>query len=226
MKKFDLHLHTDYYSSCSAISPEELIRQTVTLKLDGIAFTEHGIRWPDDRFDALRRLAEPHELILIDAQEVQTYSPKNGREGEYLVFGVKKSLGSDFSAQELVDRVHGEGGILVAAHPYKWSRFGKDRYYGAGDRIYELELDGIELYHPDHDEEALSKVRLAMEKLDLPGTGGSDAHQVHEIGMCLTLFENEVKNEEDLIREIRSGRIQGIENPEFNKNYLDIDKYK
>ena len=226
MKKFDLHLHTDYYSSCSAISPEELIRQTVTLKLDGIAFTEHGIRWPDDRFDALRRLAEPHELILIDAQEVQTYSPKNGREGEYLVFGVKKSLGSDFSAQELVDRVHGEGGILVAAHPYKWSRFGKDRYYGAGDRIYELELDGIELYHPDHDEEALSKVRLAMEKLGLPGTGGSDAHQVHEIGMCLTLFENEVKNEEDLIREIRSGRIQGIENPEFNKNYLDIDKYK
>jgi hypothetical protein len=54
-----------------------------------------------------------------------------------------------------------------------------------------------------------------MERLSLPGTGGSDAHQVHEIGMCLTLFENEVTNEEELIREIRAGRIRGIENQKF-----------
>jgi predicted metal-dependent phosphoesterase TrpH len=215
MMLFDLHLHTDYYSSCSAISPEELIRQAVAMKLDGIAVTEHGIRWPDDKFDHLRKLAEPHELVLIDAQEVQTYSPKNGSEGEYLVFGMKKSLGSDSSAKALAERVHGEGGILIAAHPYKWSRFGKDRYYGAGDRIYELQLDGIELFHPDHDEEAIAKVRQAMEKLGLPGTGGSDAHQVHEIGACLTLFENEVRNEKDLIQEIRAGRIQAAENPKF-----------
>ena len=217
MMLFDLHLHTDYYSSCSAISPEELIRQAVALKLDGVAVTEHGIRWPDDKFDHLLKLAEPHELVLIDAQEVQTYSPENGMEGEFLVFGVKKSLGSDFSAKALVERVHGEGGILIAAHPYKWSRFGTDRYYGAGDRIYELELDGIELFHPDHDEEAITKVRQATEKLGLPGTGGSDAHQVHEIGACLTLFENEVRNEEDFIREIRGGRIQAVENPMFKR---------
>jgi hypothetical protein len=219
---FDVHLHTDFYSSCSAISPEELIRQAAALKLDGIAVTEHGIRWPDDKFDFVRRLAEPHGLILIDAQEVQTYSPKNGMEGEFLVFGVKKSLGSDFSARALVERVHGEGGILIAAHPYKWSRFGRDRYYGAGDRIYELALDGIELFHPDHDEEAVTKVRRAMENLGLPGTGGSDAHQVHEIGACLTVFENEVRNEEDFIREIRAGRIQAMENPNFKR--ADIKK--
>jgi hypothetical protein len=215
MMLFDLHLHTDYYSSCSAISPEELVRQAVALKLDGIAVTEHGIRWPDDKFDFLRRLAEPHGLVLIDAQEVQTYSPKNGMEGEFLVFGAKKSLGSDFSAKALVERVHGEGGILIAAHPYKWSRFGKDRYYGAGDRVYELDLDGIELFHPDHDEAAIAKVRQAMEKLGLPGTGGSDAHQVHEIGRCLTRFENEIGNEEELIREVRAGCIQAVKNPQF-----------
>jgi hypothetical protein len=215
MLRFDLHLHTDFYSSCSAISPEDLIRKAVEMKLDGIAVTEHGIRWPDDKFDYLLRLAEPHGLALIDAQEVQTYSRENGMEGDFLVFGMKQSLGSEFRAEELAKRVHGEGGILIAAHPYKWSRFGKDRYYGAGDRVYHLDLDGIELFHPDHDEEALSKVRLAMEKLGLPGTGGSDAHQVHEIGTYLTVFENEVKNEEDLIREIRAGRIRAMENPMF-----------
>jgi predicted metal-dependent phosphoesterase TrpH len=215
MKFFDIHLHTDYYSSCSAISPDELIRRAAELNLSGIAVTEHGIRWPDEKFDHLRKLADPHGLILIDGQEIQTYTPRNGMEGEFLVFGLKRSLGSDFSAKGLVERVHGEGGILIAAHPYKWSRFGRDRYYGAGDRIYELELDAIEIYHPDHDGEAIFKARQAIEKLGLPGTGGSDAHQVHEIGSCLTGFENEVRNEEDFIREIRAGRIQAMKNPDF-----------
>lgn len=205
---FDIHLHTDYYSGCSVISPQQLIQRAIQMRLDGIAITEHGIRWPDDRFNQLRRLADPYNLILINGQEVHTYSPQNGMEGEFLVFGVKKSMGSDFSAQELVARVHGEGGILIAAHPYKWSRHGRQRYYGAGDRVYELKLDGLELYHPHHDEESLQKVRRAMEKLGLPGTGGSDAHQPHVIGCCVTIFAEQVRSEEDFIREIRAGNIQ------------------
>jgi predicted metal-dependent phosphoesterase TrpH len=208
MFTFDIHLHTDYYSSCSVISPEQLIQQAIEMRLDGLAITEHGIRWPDAKFDELRRLADPHGLILIDGQEVSTYSSRNGMEGEFLVFGVRKSLGSDFSAKELVETVHGEGGILIAAHPYKWSRLGKDRYYGAGDRVYELALDAIELYHPHHDAESLTKVRQAMKKLGLPGTGGSDAHQVHDIGCCVTVFKNKVCGEEDFIWEIRAGNIQ------------------
>jgi len=209
---FDLHLHTNYYSSCSVINPEELIQQAVQMRLDGIAVTEHGIRWPEEKFAELRRLADPHGLIILNGQEVHTYTPQNGMEGEYLVFGVKKSLGSDFSAKELVARVHGEGGILIAAHPYKWSRHGRKRYYGAGDRVYELKLDALELYHPHHDEEALMKVRQAMEKLGLPGTGGSDAHQIHEISVCVTVFEKEVSCEEDFIRELRAGRIKAKNN--------------
>ena len=205
---FDTHLHTNYYSSCSVVTPEELIQQAVQLRLDGIAITEHGIRWPEEKFDGLRRLADTHGLVLINGQEVHTYTPQNGMEGEFLVFGVNKSLGSDFSARQLVERVHGEGGILIAAHPYKWSRHGRQRYYGAGDRVYELELDAIEFYHPHHDEESLKKVRQAMETLGLPGTGGSDAHQVQAVGSCVTLFAVEIRSEEDFIREIRAGRIQ------------------
>jgi len=43
-----------------------------------------------------------------------------------------------------------------------------------------------------------------MEKLSLPGTSGSDAHQVHEIGTFLTLFENGVKGEKDFLWEVRA----------------------
>jgi len=207
MLAFDIHLHTRTYSDCSFISPPDLIHQAVQANLQGIALTEHGMRWPDEKFDELRRLADPHGLILINGQEIQASSSRNGMEGEFLVFGLKKSLVTKFSARELVERVHGEGGILIAAHPYKLSRSGRLRYYGAGDRVYELGLDALELYHPDHDEEALKKVRRAMETLAIPGTGGSDAHKVFEVGSCVTLFESKILSEQDFIREIRKGNI-------------------
>ncbi len=210
---FDIHLHTEIYSDCSFIDPTELIRQAVKLRLHGIALTEHGMRWPDGKFDELRKLAEPKGLILVNGQETLASSPENGMEGEFLVFGLKKSLVGNFSAKELVETVHGEGGIVIAAHPYRLSRGGKDRYYGAGDRVYELSLDALELYHPDHNEPALGKVRKAMKDLGLPGTGGSDAHRVFDVGSCVTFFENAVLGEEDFIREVRAGRIQAGKSP-------------
>ena len=215
MQAFDIHLHTKIFSDCSFIDPADLINQAGKLRLDGIALTEHGVRWPDEKFEQLRKLADPHGLILINGQEILASSPRNGMEGEFLVFGVRKSLVGSFSAGELVERVHGEGGILIAAHPYKLSRGGKHHYYGAGNLIYELSLDALELYHPGHNERALTKVRKAMEDLGLPGTGSSDAHKVFEVGSFVTLFENEIQGEEDFIREIRGGRIGAGKNP-FN----------
>jgi hypothetical protein len=208
MQAFDIHLHTKIFSDCSFIEPADMIPRAVRAGLQGIALTEHGVRWPDEKFDELRRLADPHGLILINGQEVLASSPRNGMEGEFLVFGLRKSLWGSFSAKDLVERVHGEGGILIAAHPYKLSRGGKNHYYGAGNLIYELALDALELYHPGHNERALAKVRKAMEDLGLPGTGSSDAHKIFEIGSFVTFFENEVRTEKDFIHEIRKGNIR------------------
>ena len=213
MQVFDLHLHTRVFSDCSFIDPADLIQQAVRRELNGIALTEHGTRWPDNKFDELRRLADPHGLILINGQEILATSARNGMEGEFLVFGLKKSVWGSLSARELVERVHGEGGILIAAHPYKLSRGGKHHYYGAGNLIYELAVDALELYHPGHNERALAKIRKAMEDRGLPGTGSSDAHRIFEVGSFVTLFENQVRGEEDLIREVRRGKIEGARNP-------------
>ncbi|MGE5254888.1 MAG: PHP domain-containing protein [Planctomycetaceae bacterium] len=213
MQAFDLHLHTKIFSDCSFIDPADLIQRAVQSGLQGIALTEHGVRWPDEKFDQLRRLAEPHGLILINGQEILAASGKNGMEGEFLVFGLKKTMVGTFPAGELAERVHGEGGILIAAHPFKLSRGGKHHYYGAGNLIYELPLDALELYHPGHNERALAKVRKAMEELGLPGTGSSDAHKIFEVGFFVTFFENEVRGEEDFLREIRGRRIKAGKNP-------------
>ena len=208
MQALDLHLHTKIFSDCSFIDPADLINQAVRLRLDGIALTEHGVRWPDEKFDELRKLADPLGLLLINGQEILASSSRHGMEGEFLVFGLGKSLLGSHSAKELVARVHGEGGIIIAAHPYKLSRGGKNHYYGAGNLIYKLDLDALELYHPGHDERGLAKVQKAMTELGLPGTGSSDAHKIFEVGSFVTFFENKVGGEEDFIREVRNGKVR------------------
>jgi len=208
MTVFDIHIHTRRYSGCSFIDYEDMVEQAAAARLDGIAVTEHGMRWPDEEFDRLRKMAACRGIVLINGQEINTFNFANRSEGEFLVFGLKRSLTQTYSAVELVQTVHEEGGILIAAHPYKLSRGGKSHYYGAGDLVYKLKLDGIELCHPDHSDVAMKKVRKAMDELKIPGTGGSDAHKILNIGSYVTVFENRIFNEEDFIREIRAGRIR------------------
>ncbi|MBP7341792.1 MAG: PHP-associated domain-containing protein [Smithellaceae bacterium] len=205
---FDLHVHTRLYSGCSFIQVEDIIEQAVASRLAGLALTEHGMRWPDAQFGKLARQAKTAGLVLLNGQEIHARDSRGRSEGEYLLFGLTRSVTETLSASELLRTVHDEGGVAVAAHPYKLSRGGRSHYYGAGDLIYRLELDGIELCHPDHDETAMKKVRKAMAERNLPGTGGSDAHKILNIGSCVTLFENPVRNEEDFLREIRAGRLR------------------
>lgn len=208
MHAFDLHLHTRTYSDCSFIEPRDLIQKAAEVGLRGLALTEHGMRWPDGKFGELKKFAAPSGLILLNGQEILTRDSRDRMEGEFLVFGMKESLTSRYTARELVERVHGEGGILIAAHPYKLSRGGRQKYYGAGDGVYELELDALEICHPDHGEEAVKRCRKAMKELGLPGTGGSDAHKIFQVGSCVTLFENEILSEEEFIREIHRGNVR------------------
>jgi len=205
---FDLHIHTQKYSDCSFIHPEELIAQALEAGLQGIALTEHGMRWPDEEFTKLKKLANPRGLVLINGQEISARNEKNEREGDFLVFGVNYSLTGRYAAAELAELVHDQNGIIIAAHPYKLSRRAKTHYYGAGDKIYHLPIDAIELYHPDHSSLAVAKVQKAMQKLGIPGVGGSDAHKIFNVGSCVTLFENEIKSEADFVDQIRQGNVQ------------------
>ena len=49
-----------------------------------------------------------------------------------------------------------------------------------------------------------------MERCGYLGTGGSDAHLVSAIGSCMTRFEAPVTNEQDLVRELRTGKFRAV----------------
>jgi 3',5'-nucleoside bisphosphate phosphatase len=71
---------------------------------------------------------------------------------------------------EVIDIVHAAGGLVSLAHP---GQTDVDSHIPA---YVEARLDAIELYHPDHDPEAVDRYRNIASQLKLLATGGSDFH--------------------------------------------------
>lgn len=205
--ELDLHIHTNLYSGCSNIEPGRLLQSAEEVGLDGIALTEHSIRWPNDKIADLKKTSGVDEnFVIIPGQEIACYSTAGKFQGEVLVFGYPKSLGSNKSINQVIELVHENNGVVIAAHPFKRLDTG-DGFYGAGETIYHLNIDGLEIFHPSYDTEGKKLALSAMGKMDIAGIGSSDAHDLHQVGKCRTIFENKIDCVETLCEEIRAGRV-------------------
>jgi len=100
--------------------------------------------------------------------------------------------------------IHEAGGIAVAAHPLAVYKKG----LGARRSLSALRLDAVEVVNssvfPFFLLTPLSR-RLSL-RLDLPQTGGSDAHIPEAIGLAYTIIYTD-SNIEDIIDGIRRGLV-------------------
>lgn len=114
-------------------------------------------------------VGRPHIAeVLIDKGVVQSmdeaFDRYLGRDG--LAYVTPERI----SPHDAIDLVHASGGVAVIAHP---------GLYEQDDLIPELArkgLNGIEVNHPDHPEQAKEKYEAMAEKYHLIATAGSDFH--------------------------------------------------
>src|SRR5215208_4029980 len=134
MMPFDLHMHTRRYSPDSEIDPFDLVRRAKEIGLDGVVITEHDRLWPEAELDELRRAAP--DLVVLGGVEV------SGQNGDLLCYGVADLAGlrRGMPWRDLCREVRRQGGIAVAAHPY---RGGQD--FDALLRDQKPDLGGLEL---------------------------------------------------------------------------------
>jgi len=199
---FDLHVHTAEHSSCSHMSAGELIQRAAELGLAGIVVTDHHYQWPRGELQAIADAQRADGLVVLSAYELTTLDPRTHKHaGDLLVYGAPddSTLPIWTAWREACARAREQEALVVVAHPFREGA-------GAGDRLYEMDVDGLEVYNQNHSQLDVSRAKAAVLRTGLLGLAGSDAHRPSQVGQFVTVFEEPVRTMEDLIREVLAGR--------------------
>lgn len=184
--------------------PEEAVLEAARLGLDAVCLTDHHRSWPRHDLD---RLEEVANIRVFGGSEITT------TEGDILVFGLAAVPHSVVAIGDLRRLVVADGGILIAAHPFRGARLqewnGVGAVGGTPDvpRVFGY-VDAVEVCNGCEGERENEAAARIAERLGLPGVAGSDAHRLEEVGRCVTVLEREVGDVFELVAALRRGECR------------------
>ena len=161
----DFHIHT-IYSADSVIQPKTLVDMLAAHSFIKVAaVTDHdsvrGCR-------ATVELASAYpDILVIPGVEIST------EQGDVVVLGTYDLPPKPWTPEVVVDFAKSIGGVSIVAHPF--------RMYGMGERARNYKVDAIEVLNGGSSQTANNEAKELAKSLGLPGTAGSDAHQVSEL---------------------------------------------
>ena len=208
----DVHLHTNRGSADSNLSPRDLIERARAIGIGAVCITEHDTMWPMAELGEAARAAG---VVVLRGMEVTT------EQGHVGAFGLERYVGGIYKLPELRRIVDGEGGLLIANHPFRYKLDPRFSFINpdaepidadhperaASLKIFGL-VDAIEVLNGACGEEenvfALQVARI----LGLPEVAGSDSHSANSIGCVTTLLDHPVKTEREFIEAIKAKRCR------------------
>jgi hypothetical protein len=135
--------------------------------------------------------AYPDVLIIPGAEITTEY-------GDVLVLGTEQLPPKPWSPECVVDYAKSIGAVTSVAHPF--------RVYGMGDLARNYNFDAVEVLNGNSSAQANSEAKALAKSMDLPGTAGSDAHQVSELFSVNTIIDCSL-NIEAVLKTIKKGSI-------------------
>ena len=218
--RYETHCHSAQCSLCAQSSAQMLVRAYKAAGYTGLVLTDHfifghtavpaNLPWPErmrsyyDAFLDAKAVGDELDFDVIfgiehaygDGKEVLIY----GVELDFLL--VNPDIPS-ISLDELVQRVHEAGGIVIQAHPYR-SRW----YVNMSVEPRADIVDGIEVYNagnaPGDDPKALELARTA----DYIITTGGDVHSIDDpnIGLAGVVFHRRVRTSKEFADMLKQRR--------------------
>jgi predicted metal-dependent phosphoesterase TrpH len=206
----DLHVHTVLGSSDSSLDPAMLSEAMCRRGVDGVLLTEHDRVVTPAEVAAVRRQTPG---VVLAATEWSTDL------GHILVLGLERRPPGFYRAVELREHVLAHGGLMIAAHPFRYflqpwhfrhEALPAERRTLSIDEAAALPLfrlvDAIETLNGNTTDEENDLACAVAERLGLPQTGGSDAHAPATLGTCLTVLPHAPESMSDLTALLRAGR--------------------
>lgn len=206
----DMHVHTVRGAADSSLTPDQLVEEARRIGLTGVNISEHDRVWESHQIEEFRRSSG---LFVSRGMEVSTDM------GHMIVIGLDRYVAGIRRATELRKVLDGVGGFMTVAHPFRhffdpihFRRDGKPPFdmtpEEAAERMPVFRLvDEIEVANggstPRENRFALDVAKLLGKR----GIGASDCHSTNGVGYFVTVFEEELRDQEHMLAQLRARRF-------------------
>lgn len=202
LSKADVHVHTKYsgigeYGMLrfpeSISNPEDVVKVARKMNINILCITDHNSI--QGALKAREFAQQFDDIHVIVGEEVSTM------QGEIIGLFLTEEIPLGLSAEETVQRIRDQGGLVLAPHPFSY------HVPAIGHMIDVLQIDGIEVINGGHIDGPSND--RAMEHSNCgkwARVAGSDAHSLSQLGCAYTLFEGE--GEEDFRKAILAKTTQ------------------
>lgn len=187
----DLHIHT-VYSSDSLIQPKTLVDMLSAHSFIKVAaVTDHdSVRG----CKATVKLASAYpDILIIPGVEIST------QHGDLLVLGTEELPPKPWSPEAVVDYAKSIGAVTVVAHPFRLM-------YSIGNLARNYKFDAVEVLNGNSSTAENNEAKALAQSMGLPGTAGSDAHQVSELFSVNTKIDASL-SVEGILKAIKKGSV-------------------
>lgn len=196
--RIDCHVHS-MHSPDGRGSLAELVAAAKAKGLTGLCVTDHNtIAMAKTILSSRGRFPG---FLLVPGMEV------SAREGHCLALGVAQPVARDQPLADTVKAIADLGGVGVPSHPYRL-------VHGVGEASLVAALGGlraIETFNARDNRPGNNRRAMAFaEKNRLGGTGGSDAHQIFEVGNAYAEFKGPIETVDQFLHELRRGHSVGL----------------
>lgn len=197
--KFDIHLHTNAYSPCSSMYPEEMVEGAISAGLNGIVITEHHYQWTEKEIEELKEKVFFNGLIIFSGAEITTDA------GDLLVFGLPDKIITRWKSfvpvEEVIMEVEEHDGFCIAAHPTR-------SYHHFDPRLETLPIPAMEVMSVNMNIVEQERASLWAKNLNRMQICASDAHQPFLVGRYWIELELEKPDKINFISALKNKRFR------------------
>jgi len=210
----DMHVHTVRGAADSSLTPDQLIEEARRIGLTGVNISEHDRVWEPHLLEEFR---ERSGLFVSRGMEVSTDV------GHMIVIGLDRYVPGIRRAAELRRVLDEVGGFMTVAHPFRhffdpihFRRDGRPPFEmtpeEAAERMPVFKLvDEIEIANggstPRENQFALKVAKVLGKR----GIGASDCHSTNGVGYFVTVFEEDLRDQEHMLEQIRARRFHAAQ---------------